>query len=159
MLISRIKHLPPLNWSRCYKRPSSGKYGWGEGHGGVKAHRGCDFAVYFLPVKQTGHLKVPPIPSKLCSIRWHWSLAGESKVWLQSLHSWFSPSSVEENTWQRRWNPPCLRQAKDTSHCKLLLSENINMELCIAIPPRTCLIPKHVVVGRVPDYLAFLLSL
>lgn len=49
-----------------------------------------------LPVKHTGHLKVPPMPSKLCSIRWHWSLAGESNVWLQSLHSWFSPSSVEE---------------------------------------------------------------
>lgn len=47
-----------------------------------------------LPVKHTGHLKVPPMPSKLCSIRWHWSLAGESNVWLQSLHSWFSPSSV-----------------------------------------------------------------
>jgi len=24
-----------------------------------------------LPVKHTGHLKVPPMPSKLCSIRWH----------------------------------------------------------------------------------------
>ena len=46
------------------------------------------------PVKQTGHLKVPPIPSKLCSIRWHCSFAGESKDWLQSLHSWFRPSSV-----------------------------------------------------------------
>lgn len=49
-----------------------------------------------LPVKHTGHLKVPPMPSKLCSIRWHWSLAGESNVWLQSLHSWFSPSSAGE---------------------------------------------------------------
>lgn len=35
------------------------------------------------------------MPSKLCSIRWHWSFAGESNDWLQSLHSWFSPSSAE----------------------------------------------------------------
>lgn len=47
-----------------------------------------------LPVKQTGHLNVPPIPSKLCSIRWHRSFAGESNIWLHSLHSWLMPSSA-----------------------------------------------------------------
>lgn len=52
--------------------------------------------VEYTPVKQTGHLNVPPMPSKLCSIRWHWSLAGESNDWLHSLHSWFSPSSVDK---------------------------------------------------------------
>lgn len=48
------------------------------------------------PVKQTGHLKVPPMPSKLCSIRWHRSLAGESNIWLHSLHSWLMPSSATQ---------------------------------------------------------------
>lgn len=50
--------------------------------------------VCLSPVKQTGHLKVPPIPSKLCSIRWQSSLAGESNIWLHSLHSWLMPSSA-----------------------------------------------------------------
>lgn len=49
------------------------------------------------PVKQTGHLKVPPMPSKLCSIRWHRSLAGESNIWLHSLHSWLMPSSATQD--------------------------------------------------------------
>lgn len=55
--------------------------------------RECVF-VCVSPVKQTGHLKVPPMPSKLCSIRWQSSLAGESNIWLHSLHSWLMPSSA-----------------------------------------------------------------
>lgn len=59
------------------------------------------------PVKQTGHLKVPPMPSKLCSIRWHSSLAGESNIWLHSLHSWLMPSSANRRqTRMRRLDQP-----------------------------------------------------
>ncbi len=36
------------------------------------------------------------MPSKLCSIRWHRSLAGESNIWLHSLHSWLMPSSATQ---------------------------------------------------------------
>lgn len=56
------------------------------------------------PVKQTGHLKVPPIPSKLCSIRWQSSLAGESNIWLHSLHSWLMPSSANRKQTHARWS-------------------------------------------------------
>lgn len=67
-----------------------------------------------IPVKHTGHLKVPPMPSKLCSMRWQRSLAGESNIWLHSLHSWLMPSSAkksdnfsEAHTGTTRGNIPC----------------------------------------------------
>lgn len=69
-----------------------------------------------LPVKHTGHLKVPPMPSKLCSMRWQRSLAGESNIWLHSLHSWLMPSSAKErdnfseaHTGATRDKTPCPR--------------------------------------------------
>lgn len=57
----------------------------------------CHAHVGTIPVKHTGHLKVPPMPSKLCSMRWQRSLAGESNIWLHSLHSWLMPSSARES--------------------------------------------------------------
>lgn len=75
-----------------------------------------------LPVKQTGHLKVPPMPSKLCSMRWQRSLAGESNIWLHSLHSWLMPSSAKESdnfsdvhAGATRANTPCI-SPQNTSH-------------------------------------------
>lgn len=57
----------------------------------------CHVHMGTIPVKHTGHLKVPPMPSKLCSMRWQRSLAGESNIWLHSLHSWLMPSSARES--------------------------------------------------------------
>lgn len=77
-------------------------------------------SVCLSPVKQTGHLKVPPMPSKLCSIRWQSSLAGESNIWLHSLHSWLMPSSAN-----RRQTRKCrLSNTKKQEHMTSI--QNIN---------------------------------
>lgn len=81
--------------------------------------------VCLSPVKQTGHLKVPPMPSKLCSIRWQSSLAGESNIWLHSLHSWLMPSSAN----RRQTRMYRLDQARRKKQEHMTSPQNINTTL------------------------------
>lgn len=81
----------------------------------------CRPHVGTIPVKHTGHLKVPPMPSKLCSMRWQRSLAGESNIWLHSLHSWLMPSSARESdkfsdAHTGATGTKILHQSRDTPH-------------------------------------------
>lgn len=157
MLISRNQtSSPKLNWSRSVKGQAVGST-VGRKDTARSEHTQADFTLgSVLPVKQTGHLKVPPIPSKLCSIRWHWSLAGESKVWLQSLHSWFSPSSVEK-TWQKRWN----RMSTTDQGClsqQSLAPTKYKYEVVYSYTTQNIPTPKHGAVGTLFGHLMSLSS-